>query len=100
MVKCFWKDCVKLVSEVSLLDHNQYAYLAERGVKDALPTMINNVYEQLQQARSPVKIAFVDFSIAFNTIQPHLLVDKLVDLWVNPNRIVWTQSFLTFLRST
>lgn len=30
------------------MDHNQFTYLAERSVKDALLTMINNVYEQLE----------------------------------------------------
>lgn len=62
-------------------------YGAERGVEDVLLALINNVYEQLQQAQSPVTMVFVHFGIALNTIQPHLIVDKLVNSRVNPNRV-------------
>ena len=38
---------------------------------------------------------FLDFSAAFNTIQPHLLMRKLMDMDVNPAIIRWLCSFLT-----
>jgi hypothetical protein len=37
---------------------------------------------------------FVDFSSAFNTIQPHLLINKLVDIKVRPKMFLWLLSFL------
>jgi hypothetical protein len=37
----------------------------------------------------------VDFSRAFNTLQPHLLVDKLLAMDVNPRLISWVHSFMT-----
>ena len=41
-------------------------------------------------------MVFIDFSSAFNnTIQPHLLVDKLAGLGVNHKLIIWINSFLT-----
>lgn len=46
--------------------------------------MSDTIHVQLEQAQSLVKIVFVDFSSGFNTIQPHPMVDKLVDLGVNP----------------
>lgn len=42
-------------------------------IQTKLPTtiiMINNIYEHIEQAQSQVKIVFMDFSNAFNTIQP------------------------------
>ena len=42
-----------------------------------------------------LRIVFVDFSSAFNTIQPHLLVKKLLDMDVNSRIILWINSFLT-----
>lgn len=54
-----------VLSEVShLLDPNQFAYLVERGVEDALPTMINDIYENLEQAQIIVKIVFVDWTLS------------------------------------
>jgi len=90
-IKCFEKIILKQLScEVTAsLDPNQFAYRAERGVEDALLTLTNNIYVHLEQAKSLVKIVFIDFSSAFNTIQPHLMVKKLVHLGVNPRLVLW-----------
>ncbi len=48
----------------------------------------------MKQHHSLVKILFVDLSSAFNTIQLHLLVRKLMDIEVNPRLIVWITDFL------
>uniref|UniRef100_A0A671TU97 Reverse transcriptase domain-containing protein n=1 Tax=Sparus aurata TaxID=8175 RepID=A0A671TU97_SPAAU len=97
VMKCFEKIFLKqLLCEVSpLLDPNQFAYRAERGVEDALLTLTNNIYEHLEQAKSLVKIVFIGFSSAFNTIQLHLMVKKLVHLGVNPKIVLWMYDFLT-----
>lgn len=97
VMKCFEKIILKqLIHEVSpLLDPNQFAYRAERGVEDALLSLINSTHEHLEHTQSLVKIVFIDFSSAFNTIQPHLLVRKLVHLGVNPQLILWIYDFLT-----
>ncbi|KAK0131096.1 RNA-directed DNA polymerase from mobile element jockey [Merluccius polli] len=95
--KCFENIILnQLLSEVPhLLDPSQFAYRAKRGVEDALLTSINNVSEHLEHARSLVKIVFIDFSSAFNTIQPHLMVRKLLHLGVNPGLTLWIHDFLT-----
>ena len=41
------------------------------------------------------KTPFIDFSSAFNTIQPHPLMNKLLAMSVNPTQIQWLFSFLT-----
>ncbi|CAB1328813.1 unnamed protein product, partial [Coregonus sp. 'balchen'] len=48
------------------------------GVDDALLVMLNNIYDDLAQANRLVKIVFIDFSSAYNTIQLHLLIK-----WIN-----------------
>ena len=37
----------------------------------------------------------MDFSSAFNTIQPHIMMQKLISLNVNSNLILWINEFLT-----
>ena len=37
---------------------------------------------------------FMDFSSAFNTIQPHLLIRRLLDLGVNHTLVLWIKQFL------
>ena len=41
------------------------------------------------------RMLFLDFSSAFNTVQPHLLMRKLMDIDTNPVIIWWLYSFLT-----
>ena len=38
---------------------------------------------------------FIDFSSAFNTIQPHIIMQKLINMNVHPILILWINNFLT-----
>ena len=49
---------------------------------------------KLNSPNSP-RVLMVDFSSAFNTIQPHLMMQKLMSMALNPNIILWVQQFLT-----
>ena len=56
-------------------------------MQDAVVTLIHNVTQHLDKANSQVRILYIDFSSVFNTIQPHILMNKLLELNVN-SRIV------------
>ena len=76
------------------LDPLQFAYKAKRGVADATATLLDSCCRHLDKPRTFVRILMMDFSSAFNTIQPHLLLKRLIDLDVSPSLILWTRSFL------
>ena len=61
------------------IDPYQFAYRSKRSVEDAILHVMNNVYKHLEKPGSSVRLMFYDFSSAFNTIQPHLLCDKLIN---------------------
>ena len=87
--------CDKLTSCVQdLLDPLQFAYRASRGVEDATLSLLHNVTHHLDSANTSVRILFMDMSSAFNTIQHHILLQKLVDLKINTNLILWIREFL------
>jgi hypothetical protein len=73
----------------------QFAYKQKSGVEDAVLTLLNCVHKHLDQPHSAVRTLFIDFSSAFNTISPLLLVKKLTQAGVNPRLITWIASFLT-----
>ena len=77
------------------LDKLQFAYQPKRSVEDALLVFTNNIYEHLDKPKSYCRILFVDFSSAFNTIKPHLLIEKLCALNINKNIISWVLNFMT-----
>ncbi len=79
-----------------LFDPLQFAYRTKGGVRDATLTLLTYIYCHLQGSNSHGRLLFVYFSSAFNTIQPHLLVQKLTDQFFLDNSIVdWMPDFLT-----
>ena len=85
----------RILSQVSpTLDPLQFAYRPNRSVEDAVITVLNTTYSQLETTRAYTRILFVDFSSAFNCMQPHILCTKLKELQVDPHMILWIMDFL------
>ena len=57
-----------------ILDPFQFAYLPNRCVEDATATLIHNVLQHAETTNAYSRVLFVDFSSAFNTIQPFMLM--------------------------
>lgn len=84
-----------MTSVADRMDPMQFAYRAGRGVEDAALTLTNLISEHLDKAGNYVRVLFMDLSAAFNTVQPHILLQKLVDLNVNSSIILWIRDFLS-----
>ena len=67
------------------IDPLQFAYRCKRGVDDAVLTYLHKVYAHLDNAKTYIRSTFVDFSSAFNTIIPHLFINKLIDMGLTPS---------------
>ena len=76
-------------------DNLQFAYCKNRSVQDAILTLIHPIYEHLENRNTQVRILFIDFSSAFTTIQPHILLNNLLEINVNSNLIKWIHCYLT-----
>ncbi len=73
----------------------QFAYRANRSVDDAVNMGLHYILQHLDRPVAYVRILFVDFSSAFNTIIPNLLLPKLTQLSVPTSVCQWITSFLT-----
>ncbi len=60
-----------------LLDPLQFAYRANRSVDDAVNMGLHFILQRLDRPGTYVRILFVDFHSAFNTIIPDTLQNKL-----------------------
>ena len=100
IMKVFERFVLKLLlNEVKeQLDPLQFAYKAKRNVEDACLLFTNNILKHLEKNRNYACALFIDFSSAFNTIQPHVMVQKLKDLNVRNDIIAWVLEFLTHRR--
>ena len=76
------------------VDPLQFAYRHNRGVEDAVLTLIHETLAHINANGSYARILFVDFSSAFNTVQPHILLGKLQDMNICPHLSLWIADFL------
>ncbi|KAI3376885.1 hypothetical protein L3Q82_000126 [Scortum barcoo] len=73
----------------------QFAYQPGVGVEDAILYLLHRAHSHLDKGSGTVRILFLDFSSAFNTIQPTLLRDKLSRMGVDPQLMDWISNYLT-----
>ncbi len=73
--KSFEKLVLAYLKDITgpLLEPLQFAYRANRSVDDAVNMGLHYILEHLDKSGTYVRILFVDFSSAFNTIIPTLL---------------------------
>lgn len=102
MMKCLEKIVKNILTEQvkTYVDTHQFAYTKNRCVEDATLSLTDYVLSDIDKPNTAakknyVKILFVDFSSAFNTIQPHIMMQKLINMNVNPCIILWINEFLT-----
>ena len=77
------------------LDSQQFAYRKDRSVENATLSYIQVISRHLDTNNAYVRSLFIDFSSTFNTIIPHILVQKLIDLGVSVHLCQFILDFLT-----
>ena len=86
----------KLVKDY--IDPLQFAYTSyrkNRSTDDAVLYSLENIYLHLDKTGSTVRLTFFDFSSAFHTIQPHLLVRNFLNMKLPSSVISWIFDYLT-----
>ena len=98
VVKCFEKLVLSrlLPAVYPYQDPNQFAYKSKRSVDDAIALFFDNIYKHLDNSGNFCRVLFLDFSSAFNFLQPKILVEKLLELNVNKHLCSWIFDFLTY----
>ena len=61
----------------SSFDPHQFVYSARRSAEDALAITLHTALSHLEHRESYVRMLFIDYSSAFNTIIPDILVSKM-----------------------
>ncbi len=95
--KCFEKLIRDYICSVlpASLDPLQFAYRSNRSTDDAIAFTLHTALSHLENKNAYVRMLFVDYSSAFNTIVPATLVAKLQNLGLNRSLCSWILDFLT-----
>jgi len=77
-------------------DPLQFAYLKGKSTDDAICCILHYITQHLDRKSSnTVRTLFIDYSSAFNTIQPHIMIQKLDILGVPAHLQLWILNYLT-----
>ena len=94
LMKCFEQIMKKGLLSFLKLDECQFAYKQKRSTKDACISLDYFFRSPLKTPSAYARILFVDFSSAFNTIVPDILLQKLCDSNVPTYIISFISAFL------
>ncbi len=96
-MKCFERLVMHNIktSIPNTLDPLQFAYRPNRSTDDAISSTLHLALNHLENKDSYVRMLFIDFSSAFNTIIPQQLINKLSLLGLNNSLCNWILDFLT-----
>lgn len=76
------------------LDSLQFACRTGRVVDDAISALLNKILAHLEGTKTFVWLVLIDFSSAFNCMQPHISAERL-ECVHDPGLICWLMDFLT-----
>ncbi len=96
ITKCFEKLVLRHIKAClpPTLDPHQFAYRPNRSTEDAITTALHAALSHLEKRGSYVRMLFIDYSSAFNTIIPDILIPKLANLGLPPSTCSWIKDFL------
>jgi uncharacterized protein YpiB (UPF0302 family) len=91
-MKCFERLVMAHIN--SILDPLQFAYCPNRSTDDAISIALHTARSHLDKRNTYVRMLFIDYSSAFNTIVPMKLITKLRTLGLNTSLCNWILNFL------
>ncbi len=77
------------------LDGHQFTEKANRCTDDTISLALHTALTHLENSNTYVRMLFVDFSLAFNSINSNKLVNKLLSLGLDTHLCKWIKDFLT-----
>lgn len=81
---------------ITAVDPLQFAYRAGRGVDNAKAFILDTMHKHLETPHTTARLLFADFSSKFNTVQPHIIAERLTTRFhLKDSLILWILDFLT-----
>jgi len=97
IMKCFERILLKHIKDAipASLDSLQFVYRENRSTEDAVSLALHTALIHLQHPNTYVRMLFVDFSSAFNTVPLDMLALKLHNPGLSTSLCLWIRDFLT-----
>ena len=98
-MKCFERLVMAHINIINTiipetLDPLQFAYCTNRSTDDAISIALHTALSNLDKRNTYVRMLFIDYSSAFNTIAPTKRITKLKTMGLNTSLCNWILDFL------
>jgi hypothetical protein len=95
-MKCFERLVMAHINTIipETLDPLQFVYHHNRSTDDAISIALHTTLSHLEKRNTYMRMLFIDYSSAFNTIVPSKLITKLSTLGLNTSLCNWILDFL------
>ena len=95
-MKCFERLVMDHINSILLdiLDQLQFEYQPNRSTDDPISIALHTALSHQDKRNTYVRMLFIDYSSAFNTIVPTKLITKLRTLGLNTSLCNWIMDFL------
>ena len=96
-MKCFERLAMAHINTIipETLDPLQFAYRSNRSTDEAISIALHTALAHQDKRNTYVRMLFIDYSSAFNTIAPSKRITKLRTLGLNTSLCNWILDFLT-----
>ena len=95
--KCFDRETLPKISACTKpnMDEMQFVYLRNRFTDDATVTLIHESLQHLDKGSNSARCLFMDYFSALNTMQPHILINRLQEYNIPARLPLFILDFLT-----
>ena len=95
-MQCFERLVMAHIKTIipEILDPLQFAYRPNRSTDDAISIAFHTTLSHLDKWNTYIRMLFIDYSSAYNTIVPTKLITKLRTLGLNTSLCNWILDFL------
>ena len=92
--KVVYNRIYRFLTDVNLLYNKQFGFRTNHSTSMALIQLVNNIASSIDDKETTVGV-FLDFSKAFDTIDHHILLNKLDRYAIRGPALEWIASYLT-----
>ena len=92
--KIMYNKLYKYFTEHNILYSKQFGFQRNNSTEHAIIQLYDQICESFEQNKFTLGV-FIDFSKAFDTVDHHILIEKLLHYGVKGNNLKWFSSYLT-----
>ena len=77
------------------IDNQQFGNMKSSSTTHCLISLLDFIYKNLEERKTSVALAFIDFRKAFDLVDHTIIINKAIDIGLHPYLVSWLTDFLS-----